>query len=183
MKRGYTAALIVLTLLTLLSLAFNGVVILEFLRLRRSARSVVTDARALVREVSDDTFSYTFEVDQEIPISTEIPFSESITVPINSVVPIDTTVVVPVNLGFTTYNLTVPIETVFPVNMEVTVPVSQVVDITTVVPLNIDVPIEIAVSETPLADYLDDVDATLKRTEEQLERPIWQRVIDDQRWE
>lgn len=180
MKRGYVAALIVLAILTLLSLAFNAIVILEFLQLRRAAHRVVTDARALVEEISDDTVSYTVELDQEIPISTEIPFSESISVPINTVVPIDTTVVVPVDLRFTTYNLTVPIETVFPVDMEVTVPVSQVIDVTTVVPLNVDVPIEIAISETPLADYLADVNATLKRTEDQLERPIWRNVIDDQ---
>jgi len=174
MKRGYVAALVVLTVLTLLSLALNAIVIFEFLQLRQAAHGVVTDARALITEISDDTLSYTVEVDQEIPVSTEIPFSESISVPINTVVPINTEVVVPVDLGFTTYKLTVPIETVFPVDMEVTVPVSQVVDITTVVPLQVEVPIEIAVSETPLARYLEDVNATLKRTEEQLERPIWQ---------
>jgi hypothetical protein len=174
MKRGYLAVLMVLTALTLLSLALNGIVILEFLQLRQAAHGVVTDARTLVLEIADDTFSYTIEIDQQIPVSTEIPFSESISVPINTVVPINTEVVVPVDLGFTTYKLKVPIETVFPVDMEVTVPVSQVIGITTVVPLNVDVPIDIAVSETPLADYLNDVNATLKRTEEQLERPIWQ---------
>jgi hypothetical protein len=183
MKRRYVAALVVLAMLTLFSLALNAILIFEFLQLRRAARLVVGDARALVAEVSDDTFSYTFEVDQEFPISTEIPFSESISVPINTVVPIDTTIVVPVDLRFTTYNLTIPIETIFPVDMEVTVPVSQAIGITTVVPLEVDVPIEIPISETPLADYLNDVDATLERTEKELERPIWRYVIDDQRRE
>jgi hypothetical protein len=183
MKRGYVAALILLAMLTLLSLALNAIVILEFLQLRQASRHVVSDARALVAAISDDTFSYTVEVDQEIPISTGFPFNETISVPINTVVPINTTVVVPVDLRFTTYNLAIPIETVFPVDMEVTVPVSQVIDVTTVVPLEVDVPLEIAISETPLADYLDDVSATLERTEERLERPVWRHVIDGQSWE
>ncbi len=175
MKRGYLVALIALTVLTLLSLTLNGIVILQFLQFRQAAHGVVTDARALIAGLADDTFSYTVEIDQELPISTEIPFSETFSVPINTVVPISTTVVVPVDLGFTTYELAVPIEAAFPVNMEPTVPVSQVVDITTVVPLRVDVPIEIVIAETPLADYLRDVNAALRRTEEQLERPIWQR--------
>jgi hypothetical protein len=175
MKRGYLAALIALTVLTLLSLAINGLVIFGFLRLRQAAHRAVTDAQALITEVADDTFSYTIEVDQEIPISTEIPFNESLSVPINTVVPISTTVVVPVDLGITTYKLTVPIEAVFPVDLEATVPVSEVVDITTVVPLRVDVPIEIAIPETPLADYLRDLDAMLRRTEEQLEDPLGRR--------
>lgn len=175
MKRGYLAALVALAALTLLSLAFNGVVVLEFLRLRRTAHRVVTDARSLVTDVADDTFSYTVEVDQEVPISTEIPFNETLSVPINTVIPISTTVVVPVNLGFRTYELALPIQAVFPIDMEVTVPISEAVDITTVVPLKVDVPIEIAVSDTPLAGYLRDLNATLRRTEQQLGRPIWQR--------
>ncbi|MBS3782973.1 MAG: hypothetical protein KGY78_00875 [Anaerolineae bacterium] len=175
MKRGYLAALVALAVLTLLSLAFNGVVVLEFLRLRRTAHRVVIDARSLVTDVADDTFSYTVEVDQEVPISTEIPFNETLSVPINTVIPISTTVVVPVNLGFRTYELALPIQAVFPIDMEVTVPISEAVDITTVVPLKVDVPIEIAVSDTPLAGYLRDLNATLRRTEQQLERPIWQR--------
>lgn len=175
MKRGYLAVLIALALLTLLSLALNGIVIFAFLQLRQAAHHIVTDARALVAEMADDTFSYTIEVEREIPVSTEIPFSETFSVPINTVIPIDTRVVVPVDLGFMTYSLTVPIETVFPVDMEITVPVSQVVDVTTVVPLDVEIPIEVAIADTPLADYLSDVDAMLMRTEDQLDCPLWQR--------
>jgi hypothetical protein len=173
MKRGYLVLLILLAVLTLLSLTLNGVVILAFLQLRQTAHRIVVDARALVTQLADETFSYTVEMDQEIPISTEFPFNETFDVPINAVVPVSTTVVVPLDLGFTTYKLTVPIETVFPVDMVVTVPVSQVVDVTTVVPLNVDVPVEVAVSDTPLAVYLRDAEATLKRMEDQLGRPIW----------
>jgi len=174
MNRGYLIALIVLSALSLLSLALNGIVIVALLDLRQSAHRIVVDTQEFLTQIADDTFSYTVELDQEVPVSAEIPFSEAFNVPINTVIPISTTVQVPVDLGFTTYRLTVPIETVVPVDMDVTVPVSQVVDITTVVPLQVDVPIEVAVAETPLAEYLRDVDALLERAEEQLGRPIWQ---------
>jgi len=167
MNRVYPVALIALTLLTILSLALNVVVIHAIMEVRETAHGIVSDARGLVANLADASFSYTVEVDQEFPISTEFPFSKTMTVPVNTVVPIDTQV--------TTYNLRIPINTVFPVDMEFTVPISQVVDIETVVPMEVSVPIEIAIPETPLVGHLSDLEAALKRTEERLERPLWQR--------
>jgi len=180
MKRGYLAALGVLAVLTLLSLTLNGVIVFSLLQLRQTAHRAVNDTQALVAQLVDDTFSYTIAIDQEIPVSTGIPLNEILEVPINAVVPVSTTVVVPVNLGFRTYELAVPIEAVFPIDMEVSVPVSQTVDVTTVVPLQVDVPVEIVISETPLDGYLKDVDAALEKIEERLKHPIWRSVIDDQ---
>lgn len=173
MGRRYLVVLTVLSILTLLSLALNGIVLFGFLQFRQTAQGVVSDAQALLAEMSDDTISYTVQLDQDIPISTDVPFNEVFSVPVNTVVPISTTVRVPVDLGFRTYRLTIPIETIVPVDVEATVPVSQVVDVTTVVPLQIAMPIEIPVAETSLAGYFRDTDVMLERLEEQLERPIW----------
>jgi hypothetical protein len=174
MQTRYLVALILLGVLTLLSLIFNGVVIVQFLQLRCAAHGVVADTRALITDLADDTVSLTVEVDQEIPFSTEIPFNETVTVPINTVVPISTTVVVPVNLGLTTYRLAVPIDTVLPVDMDVTVPFSETVDVTTAVPIDVDVPVEIAIADTLLVDYLQGLDAALEEIEEQLGCLAWQ---------
>lgn len=174
MNRRYLVALILLGALTLVSLILNGVVIVQLLQLRCAAREVVTDVRTIVTDLADDTFSHTVEVDQEIPLSTNIPFNEAVTVPINTVIPISTTVIVPVNLGITTYRLTVPIDTLVPVDMDVTVPFSQTVDVVTAVPLDVDVPVEIAIADTPLVDYLQDLDATLGEIEGQLGCLAWQ---------
>jgi hypothetical protein len=174
MKRPTIIALILLGVLTLLSLTLNGIVIFQLLRLRCVAHGVVTDTRTLVTNLTDDTFSTTVEIDQEIPISTDLPFNEVMTVPVNTVVPISTTVVVPVDLGITTYNLAVPINTVFPVDIEVTVPFSETVDVTTAVPIDVDVPVEIAIADTPLVDYLEELDATLEEFESQVGCLSWQ---------
>ncbi|MEE8392195.1 MAG: hypothetical protein V3S14_15575, partial [Anaerolineae bacterium] len=116
MKKTTIVAMILLTLLTLLSLALNGVVIYGLLQARqialeaqRVALNAVNDARSIVTGIGDDTFSYTLKVQQEIPIEMSVPFDEVVIIPVNTVIPIDTTVTVPINLGITTYDLEVPI--------------------------------------------------------------------------
>lgn len=174
MKRVYAVALIALGLLTVLSLALNVIVIYGITRIRETTHGIVVDARDLVDSLAEAKFTYTVEVDQTFPISTQFPFSQTVAVPINTVVPINTRVVVPVDLGVTTYNLRVPINTVFPIDMDFTVPVSQVVDVEMEVPVNVEVPVEVVIPETPLAGYLAELDAALARTEQRLERPLWQ---------
>ncbi len=178
MKKGYLIALIFLAMLTVCSLALNGVVIFGLLRARQialdaqqTAQEAVGNARAIVTGVSDDTFSYTIEVEQEIPIATTIPFNEEVNVPIHTTIPISTTVIIPINAGLLgTFSIDVPIRTIIPIDLEVTVPISQTVNIATTVPLNMDVPINIPLAETPLIDYIDEVDAALIRFEETLAR-------------
>jgi hypothetical protein len=156
-------------------LVFNAITAVELLWWRQYTLATIADTRAIVRDISEDTFSYTFEMDQEIPVAANVPFRQEITVPINTTVPVNTSVVVPIDLGFTTYNLTVPINTVFPVDMEVTVPISQTVDIVTTVPMDIDVPIEIVIADTPFVSYLEEADAILADVATQLNRFIWER--------
>ncbi|MDY7080628.1 MAG: hypothetical protein SXV54_27420 [Chloroflexota bacterium] len=176
MKKIYLIALILLTLLTLCSLALNGVVIFGLLQAQQIgldaqqvALNTVSDARALVTGIGDDTFSYTFAVQQEVPIATSIPFNEEITVPIHTTIPISTVVIIPVNAGLLgTFDLDVPVRTIIPVNLEVAIPVSQTVYVNTTVPLDVDVPIEIPLAETPLVDYVKELDAALVRLEEAL---------------
>lgn len=173
MNRVHSLALVVLTVLTLLSLLLNAIVIHTLLEARRTALRVVQDTRSLVDELSDDVFLYSVQVEQDVPISAEVPFNETFTIPVNTVVPIDTSVVVPVDLGITTYRLRIPINTVFPVDIEFTVPVSQMIALDTVVPIDIEVPLDIPLSETPLGGYLRDAEAVLRQTEEQLKGPVW----------
>lgn len=172
MKRGYGIALIVLTVLTLLSLALNGAIIYGLLQARQIALKTVAGARAIATGIGNETISYTFEVHQEIPVAASVPFHEEITVPVQTTVPISTTVVVPINLGITSYNLRVPIRTLVPINLEFTVPISKTVDVATTVPLDFPSLIEISIADTPLVGYLDSLDADLAELEEKLANPL-----------
>jgi hypothetical protein len=174
MKKLHLIALILLATLILLSLALNGVVIFGLMRARQialhaqqAALNTVTDARSIVVGVGNDTFSYTLEVQQEIPVNTSVPFNEEITVPIRTSIPISTVVIIPVNAGVLgTFDLDVPVRTIIPVDLSVSFPVSQTVDIATTVPLDIAVPIKVPLAETPLASYMEELDAGLARLEE-----------------
>lgn len=172
MKTRHRIVLTLSATLTALSLLLLSVLVVQFLQLRRAAYTIVADARVLVTDLADDTFSYTVSVDQSIPISTSIPFSQAVTVPFNAVMPVNTTIVIPIDLGFATYDLPVPIRTVFPVDMEVTVPFSETMDVVTLVAVDLDVPIEIVIADTPLADYLQELTVTLEQTERQLHHPF-----------
>ncbi|MFQ6101977.1 MAG: hypothetical protein ACE5OS_12200 [Anaerolineae bacterium] len=178
MNKVYIIILILLALLVLCSLALNGAVIFALLQARQigldasqTALDTVADTRAMVTGIGEDTFSYTFEVQQEIPIATSIPFNEEVTVPIHTTVPISTVVMIPIDAGLLgTFDVDVPIRAIIPVDLEVAVPISQTVDLATTVPLSVDVPIAVPLAETPLVGYLEELDAALAQLEEALVR-------------
>jgi hypothetical protein len=176
MKKLYAIALIVLTVLTLLSLALNGVVIWGLRRARQIAldaqqavENTVTDARDIVTGIGDDTFSYTFKLQQEVPIAAVVPVDEEVVVPIRATIPISTVVMIPINAGLLgTFDIDVPVRTMVPVSLDVAIPISHTVDIATTVLLDVEIPIEIPLAETPLVDYMEELDAGLGRLEEAL---------------
>jgi hypothetical protein len=172
MKRGYLIILIVLLVTTILLLVTNGVLIYGMIRAQRAAASTLRTVRRTIQGISQDTFAYTFELQDEIPFKTSMPVNEEFTVPVETTIPVNTTVVVPINLGFTSYNLRVPINTVFPVSMEFTVPVSMTMDVDVSVPVDMEVPIEIPLGDTPLVAYLYEMDASLAELESQLADPM-----------
>lgn len=173
MKKAYPIALILLAILVLLSLILNGIVFIALLRTRRTTLAAVQDAQSAIDRISEDSISYTVQLDENLPVVTSFPFSEEIDVPINTVLPIDTTVFVPVDLGLLgTVDIEIPIRTVVPVDIDVTVPVNQTVDVVTSVPLKVNVPIEVEVSDTSLSRDLDALNRALAQLEARLEDPL-----------
>lgn len=173
MKKGYVIALIALGVLTLISLALNIANALWSLYTRQITLSVLAGARTTVAAIGDETLSYTFEVNREIPIAASVPISKSVIVPIRATIPVSTVVIIPVNAGILgTFDLDVPIRTMIPINLDVTVPISETVEIATTVPVDLDVPIRIPIAETPLAGYLENLDAALVQVEKRLKNPF-----------
>lgn len=176
MKKLYTPILVLLTLLTLLALALGGYALFWLLQIRQMALDAqqvalrtVSEARTIVSGIGDDTFSYTVNIKRDIPVQASVPFRHDFVVPIHATIPISTIVIIPVNAGLLgTFDIDVPVRTMIPVNLEVTVPISQTVAFSTTVPLNLDVPIEIPLSETPLVGYLEELDTALGQLEEGL---------------
>jgi hypothetical protein len=168
MKIVNIVVLIILSILTLTSLALNGIAIIGLMRSQEIGLDIIDQTRTMLGGLRDDTFVYTFKVDQEFPFKTTFPVNEEFTVPVQTTIPVNTTFVVPIDLGITTYNFKVPINTVFPVDMEFTVPVSMGMDVDIVVPLELEIPVEIALAETPLIGYLDEADVLIDDLEAEM---------------
>jgi hypothetical protein len=158
----------VLWLVALVSLALNVALIVELVQFRRQAQQEVARAGDMLDSVEvadydlpihvDETlpisvtvpFSDTFivPISTTIPVSASIPFEDNINVPINTVIPVNTTVSVPVPaIGNVT--IPIPIVTNIPVNLNVNVPISRSIPVELDIPvdLTIEVPVE---SEVPI---------------------------------
>lgn len=173
MKKGHLIALIVLSVLALILLALNIANALWSLYTRQITLSVLASARTTVAAIGDETLSYTFGVNREIPIAASVLISKPVVVPIHTTIPVSTVVIIPVKAGILgTFDLDVPIRTMIPINLDVTVPISETVEIATTVPVDLDVPIRIPIAETPLAGYLENLDAALAQVEKRLKNPL-----------
>ena len=73
MKTVYIIILALLIVLMLLLLASNVVAIAGVLWLREIALTSVTSARTAIPAISDETFSYTLEVEQDLPVAASVP--------------------------------------------------------------------------------------------------------------
>lgn len=151
----------------LASLLTNVLLFMQLNNLRQRARQEVSDASELLQSVEIEAYDLPIHVDETVPISITVPFSDTfivpinttvsvsdaisfednVEVPINTVIPVNTTVAVPVPaLG----NINIPIVTNIPVDMEVIVPISRTipveleipVDMTVAVPVESEVPIQ-----------------------------------------
>ena len=162
-----------LWLLTLTSLALNVIILRELVTIRQIARASVTETIEVVNSFQEETFAYTFTVEDVIDVNTDIPFEETIDVPIRDSIAINTSVQVPVNAGpLGSFNVTIPISTVIPIELDVPVEIDRTINVRAAVPIEVDVPVSIAIEETPLSNTLADLEAGLIDLEEELSQPI-----------
>ncbi len=164
---------LLLWLLTTLSLLLNAVMLRQMLIARSIARQAVSDATAIVENLKEQTITYTIVVDDTLAIETDLPVDETIPVTIEQTIPVDVVVTVPVNAGlFGRINLDVPIQTSIPVNLRQDIEIDQTFHVDTAVPINLAIPVEIRVRDTPFAVLLDDFAGRLGRLESSLNAPL-----------
>jgi hypothetical protein len=119
----------------------------------------IDEAIAGLREFGDSTISFDVNIDEVIPIDTEVVIQRTVEVPIQTEIPInqeiDTTITVDTPLGNIPLDITVPIDVVVPIDLVVDIPIDETVPIQDEFPVQLDVPIEIDVSETELKNLTD----------------------------
>ncbi len=159
-------AYVALMVLVLASLALNVFILVQLESARRAAIGLADWAAQELRPLEDARIRYTVRISESLPVTTAIPFRESLsvpiktTIPINVVVPIRQQIQVPVEAGFLSFILDIPLDLEVPVNLEVPVDlqvpvaISRTVNISTVVPVSLTVPIEIPLADTPFGPAL-----------------------------
>jgi hypothetical protein len=154
-----------LWILVALSLTLNALLIFGLLYIRDNARRQVLAAADSLATVQFEAFDLPINVNETIPISLTVPFSDTfvvpisqtvpvslsvlfadnIDVPIKEIIPINTTVEVPVTIpGIGRVTIPIPIVTSIPIDLNVVVPISRTIPINTSIPVVflVDVPVQ-----------------------------------------
>jgi hypothetical protein len=153
---------IVLWFLVLISLGLNIFLLVTLNNTRNQARAQVEAAGERLQAVEVADFELPIEINETlpisftvpfsdtfmvpisatIPVSASVPFSDTIDVPINTVIPINARVSVPLPaLG--NIPIPIPIVTSIPVNLNVQVPISRSI------PVQLDIPVDLMI-EVPV---------------------------------
>lgn len=126
----------------------------------------VDEAIAGLREFGESTISFEVNVDEVIPIDTEVVIQRTVAVPIVTEIPInediDTTITVSTPFGGIPVNVNVPVNVVVPIDLVVDIPIDETVPIRDEFPVQLDIPIAIDVGDTELRNLTDSLAAGLE---------------------
>lgn len=127
-----------LWLVALLSLALNLALFAGIYAFRRQAQEEVRNASRLLNTVEIEDFELSVQVDETLPISLTVPFSDTFQTSVSATVPIST--VIPF-----TDNIEVPVNAVIPINTQVQVPVPVIGNVVVPIPIVTSIPVSLTV--------------------------------------
>jgi hypothetical protein len=157
------AAVVMVGLLALVSLAVNVLLVARLLVIRNALTGVIANASRSLDNLAGQGISFDFPISQTINFEGDVPIKQDLNFPFKSNFPIDTTVSVPVDLGpLGQQVINVPVKTTVPVDVNVPIHVDQTIHVKTEVPIRITVPIRLGPNDPPLKDLLAQVRAMLE---------------------
>lgn len=127
-----------LWLVALASLALNLALFAGIYAFRQRAQEEVRNASRLLDTVEMEDFQLPIQVDESLPISLTVPFSDTFQTPISATVPISAAI------PFTD-NIKVPVNTVIPINTQVQVPVPVIGNVVVPIPIVTSIPVSLTV--------------------------------------
>lgn len=155
-----------LWVIAIISLVFNMLLVVGLFSARNAAQKQVTEAADALASIQFESFELPIMVDEMLPISLTVPFSDTFIVPVSQTVPVSLSVLfadnieVPIqeNIPINTIvnvpvtipplgqlvNLPIPIVTNIPIDLMVEVPISRTIPINTSIPVvfEVDVPVQ-----------------------------------------
>lgn len=164
---------ILLWVFTLISVVMNALILRQLLLARQIAQRSVEDSIAVIEGLQQQVITYNFVIDQDLPIDADIPVTTTIPIQLDEDFPLETTVTVSVPAGpLGTIPVRVPISTTVPIHRTVMVNIDEVFALDTSIPVYFEVPISVAVSDTPLYVTLEETKTRLLLLSETLNRPL-----------
>jgi hypothetical protein len=161
------ALVIVSLLISLCSLALNGVLIYRLLAVRQTVVAGLDAAIGALDGLAAQGFRYDYHIDRVIPFSGDIPFKQEMNFPFEGNIPINTTVKVPIDAGLLgTFEVNVPINTTVRIKTSVPVRVDETFHISTEVPVDLTIPIEIQPNDPAIQGLIGPVRALLLELKE-----------------
>lgn len=123
-------------------------------------------AIADVSEMRDASIEVVVDLDQSISFVADVPIDQVITIPVDTEIMISeqfrTTISVRGPLGTEIpITIDVPLELSVPVVADFEIPISEVVQVDVDVPLVMSVPVELVVADSPIAEFLDNLERSL----------------------
>jgi hypothetical protein len=123
-------------------------------------RAELDAATAELAAFRESTLAFAVDINERIPIETNIPLQRTLQVPIDTSIPINetvnTTIVVDGPFGLDIpVGVTVPIDLEFPVQLDVPIPIDETVSVSTEVVVDLSVPIAFDVADTDLILLVD----------------------------
>jgi MFS family permease len=132
----------------------------------------VEEAIAGLRTFGDSTIAFDVNIDEVIPVDTEVVINRTVQVPIKTTIPInesfDTTIRIDTPLGDIPVDVNVPVDVDVPIDLVVDIPIDETVPIQDEFPVQLDVPIAIDVRETELAQLTESLAAGLESLQDML---------------
>ena len=143
------------------SLALNVWLVNALLVARRQMGEAAGVAAQSVGALRGASIDYTFKVQQEVPVTANVPFHTTLDVPLKLSLPVNTEVTVPLKTPFGSFDLKIPISTTVPIDLKTQVPISTSFRIATTVPVSLEIPVKIAIADTSLGAALLKVEMKL----------------------
>lgn len=189
-----------LWIIAAISFIFNIFLVFAVFNIRDSAQRQVTAAADSLETVQFEAYELPIVINEMLPISLTVPFSDTFVVPVSQTVPvslsvlfednidvpiqenipINTIVAVPVTIPVIgqTVELEIPIVTNIPIDLNVQVPISRNIPINTSIPVvfEVDVPVQSDVPIQAEVPVMLDIPVTVPLDEMGLDGPIGQII-------
>ena len=166
-------AYVLLVIFVLVSLVLDVLIVVQLYRARQAALRLTAQAAIALGALQGEAIRYTFHFQDELPVVAKVPFHEKLDVPVVATIPISTTVSVEQTLQLPVHTLLgditvevpldveIPVMMTVPIDLSVPVEISRTVTVSATVPLDLEVPLAIPIAETPLADFLGELQRAL----------------------